>query len=348
MVLYAAPVWRFSAGFPEAATAMTEPIRIPGIAAGTDEPAAWLDSVGFMPREIEPLPGDVSPRRYFRAVLADGGSAILATYPPEVRSTCPRFLRTTSILEGIGVRVPRVLASDCEAGWMLVEDLGPRTLGDWGRGRPWSEIQPIFEQALEIADRISRLPQEGLAELNPVLDRELLATELWKTWDLFLEPKGLVSDPALAAELREALDRLCENLGAEEPVPCHRDFMVRNLMLGDGVLAVLDHQDLRLGPPFYDVASLLNDTLFPPPQSEAALLGPLYGDPRYHRAAAQRTLKAVGTYASFALRGANRHLPLIPPTLARFVDHFARIPEGAALAGRLAEVWRPVLGPPAH
>ena len=335
---------------------MTEPIKIPGIAAGTDEPLAWLDSVGFAPREIQPLPGDVSPRRYFRAVLADGGSAILATYPPEVRGTCPRFLKTTAILEGIGVRVPRVLASDCEAGWMLVEDLGPRTLGDWGQGRPWSELTPLFEQALEIAGRIARLPKDQLVELNPFLDRELLAGELWKTWDLFLEPQGLVSDPALAAELRTALDRVCENLGAEEPGPCHRDFMVRNLMLGDsplgGDLAVLDHQDLRLGPPLYDVASLLNDTLFPPPEVEAALLGALHGDPpphkRYHRAAAQRTLKAVGTYASFALRGANRHLPLIPPTLARFVDHFARIPEGEALAGRLAEAWRPVLEPPAH
>jgi N-acetylmuramate 1-kinase len=327
---------------------MTEPIKV---MARADEPAAWLASAGFAPREIEPLPGDVSPRRYFRAVLADGGSAILATYPPEIRSTCQRFLTTTAILESIGVRVPRVLASDCEAGWMLVEDLGPRTLGDWGKGRPWSELGGFFEQALEIADRIARLPLAPaniLAELNPTLGRELLARELQQTWDLFLEPQGLVSDPALATELREALDRICENLGAEEPVPCHRDFMVRNLMVGEGDLAVLDHQDLRLGPPLYDVASLLNDTLFPPPEVEEALLGALHGDIRYHRAAAQRTLKAVGTYASFARRGANRHLPLIPPTLARFVDHFARIPEGAALAARLAGVWRPVLEPPGH
>lgn len=346
MVVYAAPVWRFSAGFPEAATAMTEPIKV---MARADEPAAWLASAGFAPRAIEPLPGDVSPRRYFRAVLADGGSAILATYPPEIRSTCQRFLTTTAILEGIGVRVPRVLASDCEAGWMLVEDLGPRTLGDWGKGRPWSELNPFFEQALEIADRIARLPVDPantLAELNPLLGCELLARELQQTWDLFLEPQGLVSDPALAADLREALNRLCENLGAEEPVPCHRDFMVRNLMVGEGDLAILDHQDLRLGPPLYDVASLLNDTLFPPPEVEEALLGAFNGDPRYHRAAAQRTLKAVGTYASFARRGANRHLPLIPPTLARFVDHFALVPEGAALGARLTEVWRPVLEPP--
>ena len=63
----------------------------------------------------------------------------------------------------------------------------------------------------------------------------------------------------------------------------------------------------------------------------------------YHRAAAQRTLKAVGTYTSFALRGADRHLPLVPPTLERCLAHLARVPEGAPLVADLAEAWAPVL-----
>ena len=325
---------------------MTEPIE----AARPAELAAWL-AAAPAEREVRPLPGDVSPRRYYRVALPDGATAILATYPPEVRSACPRFLRTTEILAAAGVRAPRVLAGDCEAGWMLVEDLGPETLGDWGRGRPWSELAGFFETAREIAERIARLPLDGLAELNPVLGRELLERELAQTWDLYLEPNGLVADPALAAALRSALDALCANLGAETPVPCHRDFMVRNLMPvpgeADGGLAVLDHQDLRLGPPFYDLASLLNDTLFPPPEAEEALLAASLPTPadrvRYDRAGAQRTLKAVGTYAKFARQGADRHVPLIAPTLARFVKHFSRIPEGAALSARLAEGWAPAL-----
>jgi aminoglycoside/choline kinase family phosphotransferase len=319
----------------EVSAAMTEAIKF---VVETSEPAAWLQSAGFAAREIQPLPGDVSPRRYFRAVFEDGSGAILANYPPEVRGTCQRFLRTTAILEGAGVRVPRVLASDCAEGWMLVEDLGPETLGDRGKGRPWSELGAWFENALELADRVSRLPVDGLAELNPLLGSELLARELKQTWDLFLEPKGLVSDPALAADLQAALDAVCGNLGAETPVPCHRDFMVRNLMpLSEpGKLAVLDHQDLRLGPPLYDLGSLLNDTLFPPPEAEEAILAAVAPSP------------AVGTYASFARRGADRHLPLIPPTLARFVDHFARVPEGGSLAARLAAAWSPALEPPRY
>lgn len=331
---------------------MTQPIASGPVAFEAKEPRPWL-TLEPPPREIQPLTGDVSPRRYFRAVLADGASAILANYPEEVRPACERFLRTTTILDGAGVRVPRVLAGDCEEGWMLVEDLGLRTLGEWGRGRPWNELYGYFGHALEIAERIARLPVDGLAELNPVLGEELLSRELAQTWDLYLEPRGLVSDPGLAADLRAALAILCSALGGETPVPCHRDFMVRNLMpLPDGTLAVLDHQDLRLGPPLYDVASLLNDTLFPPADAEEALLARAAGSRqdrvRYHRAAAQRTLKAVGTYAKFARLGADRHLPLIGPTLAHFVKHFARIPEGSGLAVRLREAWSAVWDAPGN
>ena len=314
-------------------------------------PMASIQAAGFPAVEIQPLAGDVSPRRYSRAVLANGGSAILATYPPEIRATCPRFHRTTEILAGAGVRVPRILASDCEEGWMLLEDVGLRTLGEWGRDRPWSELAPWFAAAVEIAGKIARLPvTPALAELNPLLGAELLRRELEQTWDLFLEPRGLVTG-AGGADLGAALDALCAALGAEPPVLCHRDFMVRNLMpLPGRELAVLDHQDLRLGPPLYDAASLLNDTLFPPAEAEEALLAAVAPTPadrvRYHRAAAQRTLKAVGTYASFARRGAPRHLPLIPPTLARFMKNFSRVPEGEPLAARLAAHWRHELEPP--
>ena len=308
----------------------------------------WLAGLCQPPREIIHLTGDVSPRRYARLVLEDGATAILATYPDEVRDVCPRFLRTTELLTGAGVRVPRVVAASCEQGWMLLEDFGPRTLGEQ-RERPWSELRLELARALEMIRRIAALPAGEVAGLNPLLGRDLLRRELDQTWDLFLAPHGLTGGPALTEAFRTALDALCESLGAETPVPCHRDFMVRNLMpTAEGGLAVLDHQDLRLGPPAYDLASLLNDTLFPPAEVEEELLAAAPGTAdrlSYHRAAAQRTLKAVGTYTKFSLRGANRHLPLIPPTLARCLHHLGRTPEGASVAGDLARAWEPVLEP---
>ena len=330
----------------------------PTTEAGRAELAEWLRGHGERLRGVTALTGDVSPRRYFRLALAGGGTAVLATYPLEIRSVCERFLSTTALLSGAAVRVPRVLAADCARGAMLLEDLGPQTLAD-RKGRPWSELGGSFAEALRLVRRIAALPTAGVRELdNPPLDGGLLKSELDKTWRVFVEPRGLAGDAVLAADLDAALDELCRRLAADPPVVCHRDFMARNLIplesAGEGSLAVLDHQDLRLGPPAYDLASLLNDTLFPPPEAEEALLAVAFGDAggagaagdhrlRYHRAAAQRTLKAVGTYAAFALRGADRHLPLVTPTLKRFFEHFGRTPEGAVLAAPLARAWRPAL-----
>ena len=307
--------------------------------------AAWLSQCGFEPRAGQRLSGDVSPRRYERWTAVDGRTAILALYPQEVRPACARFARTTALLATASVRVPAILAADCARGWMLLEDLGEVTLGDL-RQRPWNELAAWFADAAGIAGRIAHLPHGLAADLNPPLDGALMTRELAQTREIFLVPRGLAS-----ATLDAALAALVDALAGDPAVPCHRDLMARNLMPlpphQAGRVAVLDHQDLRLGPPAYDMASLLNDTLFAPPDLEerlveAALPGPA-NRLRYHRAATQRTLKAVGTYAAFARRGAERHLPLIAPTLRSFLRHFGKTPEGSALAPDLEARWQDAL-----
>jgi hypothetical protein len=310
----------------------------------------WLAGVGFEVRHARPLAGDVSPRRYERLTAADGSTAVLALYPADLRAACHRFARSTEILAGAEVPVPRVLAADCERGWMLLEDLGELTLADL-RDRPWSELETSFETAAALAARIAALPADAVRGLNPPLDRDVMLRELAQTRQLLLEPRGLLAPDAGAtvqAPLDAALELLCAALAADPPVPCHRDYMARNLVpSGRGRIVVLDHQDLRLGPPAYDLASLLNDTLFPPPDLERRLVEAAFpgGEARlrYHRAAAQRTLKAAGTYAAFAGRGFPRHLPLIAPTLRRFLRHFGSVPEGERLAAGLEREWAEVL-----
>jgi hypothetical protein len=309
---------------------------------------AWLAARGLAARSSTPLAGDVGARRYWRLRLAAGGSAVLALYPPAERTACRHFLASGELLAGAGVRVPAVLARDCARGRMVVEDLGRETVYDLRR-RPWPEVAPYFEAAARAARRIAALPAGAVAALSPPLDAALLRRELGRTWEAFLEPRGLVAGDGFGGRLAAALDALCAALGAAPPAPCHRDLMVRNLVpLGESEVGVLDHQDLRLGPPLYDLASLLNDSLFPPPEAERALLAEHAPDAAarlaYHRAAAQRTLKAVGTYAAFARRGRRRHLPLIAPTLSRALVHLAAAPETAAVAPDLARQWRRALG----
>ena len=308
----------------------------------------WLSTRGHAATRVEPLTGDISLRRYFRAWLEDGATAIVAYYPLKLRPVCRRFRFTTALLAGAGVDVPAVLAADCSRGLMLLGDSGHCTLYEEAP-RPWHELAVVYRRAAEILRRIRDLPSNTVDGLNPHLDAALLRWELKKSWDLFLVPEGLTGPPALAERLRQGLDSLCERLGAESAlVPCHRDFMPRNLMRGpDGGLLVLDHQDLRLGPLAYDLASLLNDSLFPPLWLETELLSELLpgaeGELAYRGAVVQRTIKAIGNYRDFASRGFDRHLGLVRPTLARAWRALPSVPELAPLADELRPLWQPWL-----
>jgi len=313
-----------------------------------DNVLSWLAQQEQAAGDLTELTGDVSLRRYFR-LTTDDGTAIVATYPPEMRAACRNFLETTRLLSRVGVRVPRVLATDCEQGMTLLEDLGSDTLYDLRD--PTSEIlSAYFWRAVAYLKRIQSLPVAEVAPLNPPLNGDLLWRELSQTWTSLLEPRGVVADPEFSRVLEETLQELCRLLDTELPVPCHRDFMSRNLVPVDPhpELAVLDHQDLRLGPRQYDLASLLNDSLFPSAALEEEILLHCLGDEPvaripYHRAAAQRTLKATGTYETFALRGDTRHRMLIPETLGRALRHMDHLPEATAIGGELAERIAPLI-----
>jgi aminoglycoside/choline kinase family phosphotransferase len=187
------------------------------------------------------------------------------------------------------------------------------------------------------------LPPAPVAALNPALDEELMRRELDQTLRVYLEPQGLAGEGTLAGDLGSMLASICAELGAAPAIPCHRDFMARNLVpvpSPAAEVAVLDHQDLRLGPPGYDLASLLNDSLFPPFDIADRLRRAAgVAERDYRLAAVQRTLKAVGTFAAFAARGSPRHLPLIGPTLRRCLENLEALPEGSGLATRLRRLW---------
>lgn len=295
----------------------------------------WLASLDLAGVTLEPLAGDLSNRSYLRIRTARGACFVAAVYPPELAAAQGRFAAAARMLTSAGVRVPRIEADAPELGFALLEDLGPATLYERG-DLDWESRRPWFESALDVASRIASLPRDAVVGLgSPPLDATLLRGELEPVLELFLAPRGLAPEP-----MRAALDELCARLGAESPVPCHRDFMARNLMpLADGTVAVLDFQDLRLGPRAYDLASLLNDSLFAPEplEREWCARSPAGRDPlSYGRAVAQRCLKAVGTFVRFAKRGQPRHLPLVPATLARATHHLAVLPETATAFAPLA------------
>ena len=214
---------------------------------------AWARSATGEPDlALERASSDAGFRTYWRAATA-GGSVSVMDSPPALEDVRP-WLRMHAVLAAGGVRVPRVLARDDEAGFVLMEDLGGRT---WLQAVDEVDPDAAFDAAVDQLLRLQALPPPAAL---PAYDRALLQREL----DLFGEwylgrHLGVELDPQERAGLERVHAVLVESALAQPQVFVHRDFMPRNLMPVDGGLAVLDFQDAVRGPVAYDPVSLVRD-----------------------------------------------------------------------------------------
>jgi aminoglycoside/choline kinase family phosphotransferase len=276
------------------------------------------------------------------------------------------FDRMAGFLAEGGFPVPRVLERHEREGVLVLEDLGDESMQAHlmgPAGRDPGRWRSLYEEAVDL---IVRLQRDGTRALTPdvpahhfALDgfrfrRELEYFREHYVRRLLGDPLG--ADPAAADLLRAGLDALAERAGrSEDRVLCHRDFHSRNLMLPPGGrdgarLVMIDFQDARLGPRAYDLASLLADAYLDVPEDLAAAMQErfLAGVGRAERAdafrrdlaevTAQRTLKAVGTFAGQATRfNVVRYLEYIPRALDRAAAALGELPEHAGLGDLLRD-----------
>jgi aminoglycoside/choline kinase family phosphotransferase len=119
----------------------------------------------------------------------------------------------------------------------------------------------------EAVDHIVTIQENGTKALKPEYEGSRLAFDeeklFWEFSFFFKHYFGNyqrteISDKGnLLAEFRS----ISRELSAFPRLLCHRDFHVRNMMVKKGILYVIDFQDARWGPPCYDLASLLKDSL---------------------------------------------------------------------------------------
>lgn len=296
---------------------------------------------------------DAGFRSYWRATVPGHGSVVVMDSPPALEDVRP-WLRMHDLLERGGVRVPRVLARDTDAGFLLLEDLGADTLLqviDAGNA------DAHFDAAVDQLLRIQAIPAP---DDLPRYDEALLGRELRLFDDWFLGrhlgvPPGCGDLEALDLAYRVLIDAAL----AQPRVLVHRDYMPRNLMPVDGGLAVLDFQDAVAGPVAYDPTSLFKDAFlsWPPERVEGWLL-------RYHARALdagipvpaaperflrdarligiQRHLKVLGIFARLHHRdGKPKYIADAPRFLAYLDDALPLHPELAPLAGVIERHVRP-------
>jgi N-acetylmuramate 1-kinase len=268
----------------------------------------WLD--GRYPSQL--LTAEASDRRYFRSDHPDTRGWLRVT------SSDSAPVATTEFLQGVGVRVPRL--ADSKEGVYLVEDLGDRHLVH-------EPTLMAYQEVLQMHQKLAgaQLPN-GHANAGLALDEALFLRELALFRESYLfgwrkretERDRQKADPGVqAAQLRKACEIVAAQAAAGPQRLQHRDFHSRNVLLpADGGVALIDHQDLRRGPLYYDLASLLTDAYLDLPchvrdllqdqieaWASAAGLSPEQAAHHYRWTALQRVLKALGTFGRLLLNG---------------------------------------------
>jgi len=267
------------------------------------------------PVELVELTPEASPRRYFRPQVEvhppglDEKQTKVARWLLVLSEDAPP-LATAHLLSERGVRVPR-LGPGCDGAY-LVEDLGDRHLHHDPSLVHYNALldswQPFAFEPLP-----NEHPNAGLA-----LDEALFTRELRMFQKRYLQAfRGGAEEGAIASRIDACCSALA-HVAAQGP-SClqHRDFHSRNILLPEqGPLAWIDHQDLRRGPLFYDLASLYTDAYLDLPdqvyarlRAEVGPLGACFGmdlgeaQDRFQLSALQRVLKALGTFGNLLVAG---------------------------------------------
>ena len=282
----------------------------------TSEPQAGAAGAQWVRRE--PLAGDASTRRYFRLTDRRGGTAILAEYPPDGRQAMVRDLEVTRWLAGVGLRLPAVLGEDLEAGRLLLEDLGPADAEAVLRAAPPAERAVLAQRLLAPLALLAALPAAALPDWNRPLDAARLRWELAGFELHFVRHRrGVTPSPALD----RFLDELAEEVAGHPRRVCHRDYHLNNLyFVATGEVAVIDAQDVLVGPDTYDAVSLLEERAMPElvaaderrrlAGSWATRTAAAAGwERRYRLVRAQRALKVLGTFARLEAAGRTGYTP---------------------------------------
>ncbi len=315
---------------------------------------------------VEPLTGDASDRRYFR-VRGARGRVVLAVHAVAFDPASLSTIDATRLFTAAGLPVPAILDVDPARGVLRLEDLGDVRLQDALATADPARRLAWYREAVGLAVAVqhaSALATRGGYQAGRLaFDTEKLGFEV----RFFLEHyvagmrRGVL--PAdLEREFRAELDRLVAWLASRPRVLTHRDYHARNLMVvrrkhargpaDDLALAIIDHQDARMGPVTYDLASLVYDpyVALSPAEVEACLEAFVASadDPgaarrvvaeELPRMALQRLLKAVGTYAyQTAVRGTDVYRPYIAPALARAHAAALRADEFPATARAVARL----------
>ena len=323
---------------------------------------AFLEETGYAEAKRWRMQGDASTRIFERLTL-DGHTMILMSAPPHpdgppirdgkpysaiahlAENTVP-YVALAGALRERNLSGPEVLQADTTLGLVIMEDLGEERIV---AGDPPAPIEARYYAALDVLISLHRrqLP-DTLTPFDyqlPQYDMDAFLIEVELLLDWYLEHVNApITEGRRAIFLSLWRDALAPAIEAPATWVL-RDFHSPNLLWlperhDVSRIGIVDFQDAVMGPPAYDVASLLQDARVNVSEPlEVALLSRYVrarqnDDRRFDSAAfaqlyatlaAQRATKILGIFARLNQRDGKsqylRHIPRIWRYLQRSLEH---------------------------
>ncbi|HDZ84798.1 MAG TPA: hypothetical protein ENH45_06210, partial [Nitrospirae bacterium] len=202
-----------------------------------------------------------SDRKYYRVTNGEGTQVLMQC--DEDDPEYERHLEYTRFFTKHDVPVPQLISAEPENMRAIFEDAGDMSLYSWLKcPRTGEESESIYRKALDAVVSMHTISEEAFLEF-PLLGKRVFDHEYfqWET-DYFIERfvKGLwdisIYKGVILGKELDALALMADSLPKNV---IHRDLQSQNIMVIKDGVRLIDFQGARIGPPAYDIASLLWD-----------------------------------------------------------------------------------------
>ena len=297
-----------------------------------------------------PLFGDASGRSYVR--ISFENTTVVMMKVADVKpgefgrgDSFSDFIAIRDFLNGLGIKVPEILAVIPEQKALLLEDLGDLTLfkSIENGNNKFDCIKDAVDLLTDTQKRLSTRTDSDTPADKRSFTKELFMAEFYHFYEYMIAKRVYhIPYKNLWPELEKFCTGMSEELASLPYFFSHRDFQSKNIMIKNGEHYLIDFQDALKAPVVYDLVSLLRDSYIVLSEEELSKLIRRFWDSNsvvqnlfnnfgsfehaFYLQTLQRKMKDAGRFVYLnQVKGKEWFVPYILPTLGYVKDAFLKL-----------------------